>query len=175
MRFVKVTVMLTWLLVSACGEAAHGDGGILCLSRSEGNYRISVFTTPTPFRVGPVDISVLVQDAITGEVIPKASVTVSLILRDQPGEPLCYAATDKAATNKLMKAAVFDLPEPGRWVVQVTIGGEQGSAQVDFELEAAQCVQGWPVIWPWFSWPVPAILLFLVHQVLVWRRHRQSA
>jgi hypothetical protein len=170
---VKVAVILIWLLVGACGEAAHGDGGILRLSRSDANYRISVFTTPTPFRVGPVDISVLVQDAITGEDIPKTSVTVSLVLRDQPGEPMCYTATDEAATNKLFKAAVFDLPQPGRWLVQVTIKGEQGSAQVAFELEAAQSVRGLPPMWPWFSWPVPVILLFLAHQMLVWRRHRQ--
>jgi hypothetical protein len=175
MQFVKVVVISSLLLVGPCDETARGDGGILCLSRSEGNYRISVFTAPTPFQVGPVDISVLVQDAITGEVIPKASVTVSLNLRDQPGEPMCYTATDQAATNKLMKAAVFDLPEPGHWVIQVTIGGEQGSAQVDFELVAAQRAQGWPAMWPWLSWPVPVILLFLVHQVLVWRRHRQPA
>jgi hypothetical protein len=88
---------------------------------------------------------------------------------------MCYTATDQAATNKLLKAAVFDLPESGRWVTQVGIGGEQGSAEVDFELVAAQRVQGWPVMWPWFGWPVPVILLFLVHQVLVWRRHRQPA
>ena len=173
MRFVKVAVMLSWLLVGVCGETAHGDGGKLCLSRSEGNYRISVFTTPTPFRVGPVDISVLVQDAITGEVMPKASVTVSLKLRDQPGEPMCYMATEKAATNKLMKAAVFDLPEPGRWLIQVTIGGEQGNAQVGFEQEASQRTEQWPVLWTWISWPVAVILLFSIHQVLVWRKHRQ--
>jgi hypothetical protein len=168
-------VMLAWLLIGACGKAAHGDGGVLRVSRSEGNYRISVFTAPTPCQVGPIDISVLVQDAITGEVIPKALVTLWLKLRNQPGKPLCYTATDKAATNKLMNAAVFDLPEPGRWVVQVTIRGDQGRAQVDFELHAAQCVRGWPAMWPWFSWPVPVILLFLAHQVLVWRRHRQPA
>jgi hypothetical protein len=175
MRLVKVVVILSLLLVGPSGKTARGDGGMLCLSRSEGNYRISVFATPTPFRVGPVDISVLVQNAITGEVIPKASVTVSLRLRDQHGEPMCYAATDQAATNKLMKAAVFDLPEPGRWVIQVAIGGEQGGAQVEFELVAAQRLQGWPAMWPSFSWPVAVILLFLIHQVLVWRRHRQPA
>src|ERR1700679_1884698 len=147
MRFVKVAVILSLLLVGPYDETARGDGGILCLSRSEGNYRISVFAAPTPFRVGPVDISVLVQDAITGEVMPKASVTVSLRLRDQPGEPMCYTATDQAATNKLLKAAVFDLPEPGRWLIQVTIGGEQGSAQVDFELVATQFAQSWPAMW----------------------------
>jgi hypothetical protein len=176
MRFVGVRLTLGCLLIGACGQTAYGDGGTLRLARSEGNYQISVLTTPTPFRAGPVDISVLVQDAITGEVIPNASVTVWLMSRDhQPRQPVCYTATDKAATNKLLKAAVFDLPEPGRWEVKVTVGGEQGNAQVNLELEAAQRVPEWPTIWPWVSWPAPAILLFFIHQVLVWRRHRQPA
>ena len=67
MRLFKIGMALGWLLVGACGEAAWGDGGTVRLSRCEGDYRISVFTAPTPFRAGPVDISVLVQDAATGE------------------------------------------------------------------------------------------------------------
>ncbi len=176
MRFVQVRLTLGCLLISAWSGTARADGGTLRLTRSEGNYQISVLTTPTPFRVGPVDVSVLVQDAITGEFIPNALVTVWLVLSDhQPGEALCYAATDKAATNKLLKAAVFNLPKPGRWEVKVTVEGEQGSATVHFELEAAQRVPGWLMIWPWVSWPAPAILLFLIHQALVRRRHRQPA
>ena len=66
----KIGLALGWLLVGACGEAARGDGGTVRLSRCEGGLRITVFTAPTPFRAGPVDISVLVQDAVTGEPDP---------------------------------------------------------------------------------------------------------
>jgi hypothetical protein len=172
MRFVKIRLTLVWLLIGACSEAALGDGGTLRLSRPEGNYRISIFTAPNPFRAGPVDISVLVQDAITGAAIPEAAVTVQLMSRDHVGKPICYAATDTDATNKLLKSAVFDLPEPGRWVIKVTIAGEQGTANVQFELEAGQSVQEWPAMWPWITWPAFAISLYFLHQVLVWRKHR---
>ena len=50
------------------------DGGTVRLSQRQGGYRITVFTAPTPFRAGPVDISVLVQDAATGQPVPEAHI-----------------------------------------------------------------------------------------------------
>jgi hypothetical protein len=175
MRLVNVGVSLGWLLFHTCGQSAHADGGTLRLSQTAANYRISVFTTPTPFLAGPVDISIFIQDVITGEVIPTASVMIRLALRDQPDKALSYVATTEGATNKLFRAAVFDLPEPGRWMAQVTVKGEQGTAQVYFELEAAQRTEQWPVLWMWISWPAAMIVLFSIHQVLVWRKHYKLA
>jgi len=171
MRLVKIGSALGWLLVVVCGEAARGDGGTVRLSRREGSLQITVFTAPTPFRAGPVDISVLVQDAVTGEPIPEAQVTVKLSARDHPVPPMHCAATSDAATNKLLKAAVFELPEPGRWEVEVAI---EGGPQVRFELEAAGRAPQWPAIWPWIGWPVPVILLFSIHQLLIWRKSLRS-
>ena len=171
MRLIKVGISLGWLVISAFGQAARADGGALRQSQTAGNYRISVFTSPTPFCAGPVDISVFVQDAITGEVIPTTSVTIRVLLHSLPDKALCYIATTEAATNKLFKAAVFDLPEPGHWRVKVTVDGGQGTAQLHFDLEAAQRTEQWPVLWTWISWPAAVILLFSIHQVLVWRKH----
>jgi hypothetical protein len=171
-RLVTIGSTLGWLLIGASGEAARGDGGTVRLSRCEGGLQISVFTAPTPFRAGPVDISVLVQDAITGAPIPEARITVKLSPRDQSVLPICLAATSDAATNKLLKAAVLELPEPGRWEVEVAIEGGQRVGRVRFELEAAGRAPQWPVIWPWIGWPAPVILLFSIHQLLVWRKSR---
>jgi hypothetical protein len=174
MRLVQIGSALGWLLVGAYGEAARGDGGTVRLSRREGGLQITVFTVPTPFRAGPVDISVLVQNAVTGEPIPEAQVTVKLTPRDQPGLPMHLAATSDAATNKLLKAVVFELPKPGRWEVEVAIEGGQGAAQVRFEMEAAGRAPQWPAFWRWIGWPAPVILLFSIHQLLVWRKSRRS-
>jgi hypothetical protein len=174
MRLVKIGSALGWFLVGACGETARGDGGTVRLLRCEGGLQITVFTAPTPFRAGPVDISVFVQDAVTGEPIPEARVTVKLTLHDRPVLPIRRAATSDAATNKLLKAAVFELPEPGRWDAEVAIEGGQEAAQVHFELDAAGRALEWPAMWPWIAWPAPMILLFSIHQLLVWRKSRQS-
>ena len=43
-----------------------------------GGYQITVFTAPTPFRAGLVDISALVQDATTGDLVPHARLIVRM-------------------------------------------------------------------------------------------------
>ena len=77
-----------------------------------------------------------------------------------------YPATTAAATNKLFLAAKFELPEPGRWDMQIKVEGSQGLAVVSGEVEAAEPLPRWREIWPWFGWPALAIALFSFHQIL---------
>jgi hypothetical protein len=149
---------------------AAADGGTLRLSEQNGNYRITVFTAPTPVRAGPVDTSVLVQEAAKGELASEVQVTIKAVRRGSPGVVLQHPATTEAATNKLYYTANFDLPEPGWYSVEVFIDGVLGKAQVRFELEAAEPLPSWLAILPWVGWPVLAIVLFSIHQLLVrWR------
>jgi hypothetical protein len=149
---------------------AAADGGTIRLSERKGNYQITVFTAPTPLRAGPVDISVFVQNAATLEPVSDVQVTISATWRGSPDVVIQHPATTDAATNKLYYAATFDLPEPGSYSLEVFIAGTLGDAQVHFELEAAEPVPAWLAMWPWVGWPVLAILLFSIHQLLVrWR------
>src|SRR5437588_2731753 len=100
---------------------ARADGGTVRRSERAGGYQVTVFTAPTPFRAGPVDISVLVQDALTGEPLSQTRVTVRMTKPDQLA--LEYPATPEAATNKLLHAAQFELPHPGRWNMEVQVEG----------------------------------------------------
>src|SRR5262245_2176234 len=93
---------------------ARADGSAVRLRARAGAYPCAVFAAPTALRVGPVDVSVLVQDAATEECLPEARVTVRLTARGT-GEILEYSATTEAATNKLLRAAEFQLPKPGWW------------------------------------------------------------
>jgi hypothetical protein len=151
---------------------APADGGTIRLSEQKGGYRITVFTAPTPVRAGPVDVSVLVQDAATGEPASGVHVTIKAERRGSPGVALLHPATTEAATNKLYHAATFDLPEPGWYSLEVSIDGSPGEAQVLFELQAAEPLPHWFALWPWVGWPVLAILLFSIHQLLVRSRSR---
>ena len=78
-----------WLLVlSPC--LARADGGTLCLLERANGYQVAVFTSPTPLRAGPVDISVLVQDTSTREQVPGARVVIRLRRREATGRaPSC--------------------------------------------------------------------------------------
>ena len=169
MRRTIGSVILTVALFRDLVRPRCADGGALRLSGKRGDYRIAVFTAPTPFRAGDVDVSVLVQEAATGVAMPDAvPVTVRMV---KPGGPVLeYPATTEAATNKLFRAAQFELPEPGRWELRVRIEGPHGEAEIAGEVEAAGTLPRWPEIWPWIAWPAPAIVLFAIHQVLVRQR-----
>jgi hypothetical protein len=161
MRFVVVGVMSLGLSLGTWSAPARADGGALRLSGVEAGYRISVFTAPTPLRSGAVDFSALVQEARTGEPVSQVRVTFRLA---RPGGPMLeYPATTEGATNKLFQAARFELPEPGRWDMQVQIEGSHGLAILGCELEAAEPAPRWTEVWPWIGWPALAIVLFLIH------------
>jgi hypothetical protein len=169
--------ILCFLLVSSSilypSSFLRADGGAVRLSEERGKYRITVFTAPTPLRAGPVDISVLVQEAATGEPASGVRVTIKAERRGSPDVAFHRAATTEAATNKLYHAATLDLPEPGWYLLEVRIDGTLGEAQVRLELQAAEPLPQWPAMWPWIGWPVLPILLFGVHQLLVrWRSRR---
>jgi len=57
--------LLIAVVCLASPAMVRADGGAVRLSERQGGYQITAFTSPTPFRAGPVDISVLVQDAAT--------------------------------------------------------------------------------------------------------------
>jgi hypothetical protein len=161
-----------WLLSSLIlhpSTLARADGGTLRLQERAGNYQVAVFTCPTPFRAGPVDISVLVQDARSGETLSEAQVTMRLTARASRCVVECPANTE-AASNKLFHAAVFQLPEPGWWDAEVAVDGPRGSARVRFALQADEALPRWATLSPWFAWPLLAVALFGIHQVLVRRK-----
>jgi hypothetical protein len=114
-----------------------------------------------------VDVSVLVQDAATGELASGVQVTVQAVRSGSPGAAIHQPATREAATNKLYHAAVFDLPEPGTYRMEVSITGALGEAQVRFEVEGAEPLPTWVAMLPWVGWPALAVLLFCLHQFLV--------
>ncbi len=165
---VKVVLVLSFVLCPSSFAGAHGGAVRLC--ERAGDYRLAVFTLPTPFRAGPVDVSVLVQDAATGECVTPARVTLRLTARGS-GRVLECPATSGAASNKLFHESVFELPEAGWWGVEVCVDGPHGPARARFPVEAGEAPPRWQELWPWFGWPAFAVVLFGLHRVLAGRRH----
>src|SRR5690349_412542 len=93
-------VLLLSSLIPHPSSLARADGGAVRLSERAGNYQVTVFTSPTPPRAGPVDVSVLVLDGASGECVPEPRVDVCLTARGS-GQVLEGPATAEAATNKL--------------------------------------------------------------------------
>jgi hypothetical protein len=169
----RMHLSVGWLLLSSLiphlSSLARAHDGAVRMCERAGDYRLAAFTAPTPFRAGPVDITVLVQDAATGECVTPARVTLYLTARGS-GQVLEYPATSGAASNKLFHEALFELPEAGWWDVEVSVDGPHGPARARFEVEAGEARPRWRELWPWFGWPAVAVALFGVHRALARRR-----
>jgi hypothetical protein len=168
MRLAVCSVIVGWLFLGVCCAQARGDGGTIRMSGKKGDLLVTVFTAPTPLRAGPADISVLVQDASTGQPLSQARVIVRMAKNDESEQE--YPATPEAATNKLLHAAQIELPGPGRWKIEVQVESSQGSAVIGGEVEAAERLPRWRDMWPWLAWPGLVVALFAIHQVLARRR-----
>jgi hypothetical protein len=169
-----VTGVLPILVLFALPRPALADGGALRLSEERGNYQIAIFTSPTPLRAGPVDISVLVQNAATHEPVSDVQIVVKAARRDRRGAAIHRPATFEAATNKLFQAVALNLNEPGWWQVEVGLDGPLGEARVALDIEAEKPLPRFLAMWPWLTWPALPILLFGAHQFLVSRPARRG-
>lgn len=162
------------IVLLASPSLLWADGGAVRLSARKGSWQITVFTSPTPVRAGPVDVSVFVQDAATGEPIAAANVAVRVTPRGRPNEAMRQEATRDKAINKLFQDAIFEFSESGWWDVLVLIDGLGASVELSFELEAAEPLPRLAELTPWIAWPLAAIVLFLVHRGLVARQERRQ-
>ena len=143
--------------------AARGDGGLLRLTESAGPFDISVFTAPTPLRVGAADVSVMVLERAGRAPVLDADVQVTLHRRELERASI---ATHDAATNKLLYAAWLDVPEPGKWSLDVRVQSPAGTGVVSCGLDVAAPLSPLEAFWPYIVFPAVAIGLFAVHQRL---------
>jgi hypothetical protein len=123
------------------------NGGALRLANVVmGDYRVSVFTDPTPVRPDSLDVSVLVlQEGVEG--VPDGldvSVRTEFVEahRDHGGADLpgsrTLIATREQADDPRYYAAKFALGAEGRWRITVAVGGEAGSGEASFEVTARE-------------------------------------
>jgi len=167
MRLHPSSVLAVSLLSCLYTSRASADMGRLVLTEQQDGVRISVFIRPDPLRAGPVDISVLLQHSETEQPIDDTGVNLQITSADVRGPGIHAVATQAAATNKLLRAALFELPSPGSWDVEINyIANHKPERQVRFKLQAGPPLAQWFTVWPWFSWPAAVVLLFGAHR---WR------
>lgn len=167
-----VASLFAALVVAATAPAARADGGVPLAVRSVGGYRVGVFAEPAPLRAGPVDISVMVQGAESREYLRDVTAWVTVQSEGPVVVRRTAEATEDAATNKLFRAALLELPFSGRWTVAVAIEGMHGKAELAVDVIAGDPLPRWQRLWGWFTWPIIPIGLFLLHQYLAARQEQ---
>jgi hypothetical protein len=96
---------------------------------------------------------------------PVLDATVTLSLRHGDAERT-VAATHVQATNKLLYAALPDLPESGPWQVTVTIARGQMHSEISGTIEVLPGPPALLFYWPYFLVAPLAMVLFVLNQRL---------
>src|ERR1019366_4195787 len=128
-------------------------GGIVRLCEVRDGRRITIFTSPTPLRAGPMDVSVLVQDVASGKPVLDLPIVVSAYPIPDPQRSISAHATTEAAINKLLHAAQLKLPESGAWRIEVIVEGAQKEPALSFDVVVAQPPPPWLDMSLWIGWP----------------------
>src|ERR1044071_5177855 len=117
-------ILLVALIICASAIIVRADGGVVLWQQTSGPITVTAFATQSPLRIGPADISFLIENNEQSRPILDARVFVAL--EDANGVTARGEATHDQARNKLLYSSVMNLvkPGPGRMKVIVTNGSE---------------------------------------------------
>ena len=145
---------------------AYGDGGTMLLHQDSGAFTVTVFAAPQPLQVGAAEISVMVQDRSSGNVL--ADPVVEVTLDQQTSVRLANGHT----SNRLLQAATVHFSRAGQWTLNISVkrGQDVASFHVECSVEAdhSRAI----LLWFYLLLPVVVIVVFVIHQGLQARHSR---
>jgi hypothetical protein len=168
-KAAATAMLLVAIAWSAGIIEAHADGGAVQFAKSAGPFVITVFTTPSPLRAGPVDISLMIQSRDSQQPVLDCQAFVQL--RKEGAMNIRSEATHEAAQNKLLYAAPVNIPEPGLWELEVAIQRGDDSINVAGEITVASSNPVLLVYWRSLALPPLLISLFALNQ---WLKRRST-
>lgn len=148
-----VAFLLAAALVGAPTVLLANGGTLRLANVAMGEYRVSVFTDPTPVRPDSLDVSVLVlQEGELG--VPEGlDITIRTDLIEVLDEAPTSApattmrATRGAADDPRYYAAKFPLGAAGVWRITIELQGDHGEGSASFDLTARERgVLGHPLV-----------------------------
>lgn len=164
----SMTVLLIALAFADLIQA-HADGGTVQFQKSAGPFVITVFTTPTPLRAGPVDVSVMIQSREDHQPVFDCQALIQL--RKEGRTSIRSEATRDAAQNKLLYAAQVNVPGSGLWELEAEIRHGNDLVKVAGDISVAPSSSVLVVYWPSLALPPLFISLFVVNQ---WLKRRST-
>jgi hypothetical protein len=142
------------------------------MRQAAGPFVVSLFTTPESLAVGPADLSVMVEEQGSGEVLLDADVVIVLTSNDAGSAPVIAHLSHAHATNRLLQDAVIQLPHAGRWhaVLHIREAGREASASTDLTVANYSARRG--TVWLFAILPICVVALFAWLQVAKQRARR---
>ncbi len=142
LRALLPTVFAGALLVAvlfAPSGPVFANGGTLRLANLPmGDYRVSVYTDPTPVRPDSLDVSVLIVQEGLNAIPEDVQVVVRAEPLDHSGLVQVRMATREQADDPRYYAAKFALGMEGMWRIALEVEGPQGQGSAVFEIRARE-------------------------------------
>lgn len=168
------TVLFAVTIIVCCSEVARADGGRLVHSERVQDWIVSIFVAPNPPHVGLIDVSVLVQEATSGNVISNADIAVTLRAVNADDMTASAPASRNYATNKLLQSALLLAPIAGEWHGTIFCRVENKNAEISFPLHIAAAPLELNKRVLWILWPIAIVLVYVAHRLIGSHRSMKS-
>lgn len=120
----------------ALAPESGANGGTVRLARAAaGPYLVSVWTDPSPARVGFLDVSVAVMRPPKGEPVLDTRVRLHAARATAATPPVSVVLALGAGGNLLLHHGEVELPTEGPWHFSLEVDGPAGHGQVALDLE----------------------------------------
>jgi hypothetical protein len=163
---MKALRPLALLLLGLWASAAYGDGGTVLLHQNAGPFSVTLFAASQPLQVGAVDLSVMVQDKASGEVLLDPVIDLTIASKSADATPRRVRLAQGQASNRLLQAATVDFSRPGPWRIDVLVVRGIDTVQLSTVCTVEPSHSRALLVWFYVLLPVGIIVLFALHQVL---------
>jgi hypothetical protein len=163
-NWAAIAIVFIAIASGAAIPRAHAHGAFAQFTKAAGPFVVTVFTTDSPLRAGPVDISLLIQSREDQQ--PVLDCVALLQLWKNDATSISSEATHQGAQNKLLYAAQVKLPEPGVWELEAVITHENDSVEVGGSITVVPSNPVFLAYWRSLTLPPLLITLFALNQWL---------
>ncbi len=115
----RAVVTLPLLMVAMSFAAARADGPHIAFHATQGAYTVTLFSAPDPLTAGPAELTLLVQRAADGTLLPTARATGQLALASQP--VLRFSLTPGGAGERQLPIATVRLTQAGTYALDLRV------------------------------------------------------
>jgi hypothetical protein len=154
------------LMLAMVATAARADGGAMLLHQDAGPFTVTLFAAPQPLRTGDADLSVMVQDRISGEVLLDPAIDVTVAPAAASATQQTVRLTKGQASNRLLQASTVHFSNAGKWRLTLAVRRGNDTAQLSTECSVEPDRSRATLVWFYVLLPVAIILLFVLHQAL---------
>jgi hypothetical protein len=164
---MKALYPLAAFLVLTMGAiAARADGGAMLLHQDAGAFTITLFAAPQPLHTGAADLSVMVQDRSSGEILLDPAIDLTVAPAVASGTQQTVRLAKSQASNRLLQASTVHFSSAGKWRLTLAVRRGSDTAQLVTECTVEPDHSRAHLVWFYVLLPVGIILLFVIHQVL---------